>query len=58
MMRMGVEIAGWQAAYVLQRVSGDWRAVMAVADGETEAWAARGTRALEGKTRRYAKFIW
>ncbi|MEM9179196.1 MAG: hypothetical protein AAGA89_05770 [Pseudomonadota bacterium] len=39
----GTEIASWQAAYVLQRVDGAWKAVMAVADGETEAWAARGT---------------
>ena len=39
----GVEIAHWQAAYVLQRVGGHWKAVMAVADGETEAWATRGT---------------
>ena len=39
----GEEIARWQAAYVLQRVDGAWKAVMAVADGETEAWAARGT---------------
>ena len=39
----GGEIAGWDAAYVLQRVEGAWRAVMAVADGETQAWAARGT---------------
>ena len=39
----GTEIANWQAAYVLQRVDGVWKAVMAVADGETEAWAARGT---------------
>jgi hypothetical protein len=39
----GQEIASWQAAYVLQRVDGAWKAVMAVADGETEAWAARGT---------------
>ena len=39
----GTEIAYWQAAYVLQRVDGVWKAVMAVADGETEAWAARGT---------------
>ncbi len=39
----GSTIAGWQAAYVLQRVEGSWKAVMAVADGETEAWAARGT---------------
>ena len=39
----GTHIAGWQAAYVLQRVERTWKAVMAVADGETEAWAARGT---------------
>lgn len=39
----GTSIARWQAAYVLQRVDGAWKAVMAVADGETEAWAARGT---------------
>lgn len=39
----GDEIANWQAAYVLQRIDGAWKAVMAVADGETEAWAARGT---------------
>lgn len=39
----GGEIAHWEAAYVLQRVEGVWRAVMAVADGETAAWAARGT---------------
>ncbi len=39
----GSEIARWQAAYVLQRIGGTWKAVMAVADGETEAWAARGT---------------
>jgi ketosteroid isomerase-like protein len=39
----GTEIVHWQAAYVLQRIDGNWKAVMAVADGETEAWAARGT---------------
>jgi hypothetical protein len=39
----GEEIARWHAAYVLQRVNGSWKAVMAVADGEMEAWAARGT---------------
>lgn len=38
-----VEIVRWQAAYVMQRIDGEWKAVMAVADGETEAWAARGT---------------
>lgn len=39
----GTEIVQWQAAYVLQRIEGQWKAVMAVADGETDAWAARGT---------------
>ena len=39
----GDALVSWQAAYVLQRVDGAWKAVMAVADGETEAWAARGT---------------
>ena len=39
----GTEIASWQAAYVLQRIAGAWKAVMAVADGETAAWSARGT---------------
>ncbi|MEO1323356.1 MAG: hypothetical protein AAFV59_10155 [Pseudomonadota bacterium] len=37
------EIVSWTAAYVLQRTGGIWKAVMAVADGETQAWAARGT---------------
>ena len=39
----GLEIAAWQAAYVLQRVDGAWKAVAAIADGEVDAWAARGT---------------
>ena len=39
----GHVIVGWQAAYVLQRINDDWRAVMALADGEVDAWAARGT---------------
>lgn len=39
----GAEIASWQAAYVLQQANGAWKAVMAVADGETDAWVARGT---------------
>ena len=37
------EIVGWQAAYVLQHVDNNWRAVCAVADGEAAAWRARGT---------------
>lgn len=39
----GSEIAAWQAAYIVQRVDGTWKAVAAVADGEVAAWAARGT---------------
>lgn len=39
----GTAIVSWQAAYVLQRIDRQWKAVMAIADGETEAWAARGT---------------
>ena len=38
-----VEIVSWQAAYVLQRIDGAWRAAVALADGEVAAWAARGT---------------
>lgn len=39
----GGQIVSWQAAYVMQRIEGTWRAVAAVADGEVAAWAARGT---------------
>ncbi len=39
----GAVLAQWEAGYTLQRVERDWRAVFAVADGETESWAARGT---------------
>ena len=39
----GNEIAAWKAAYILQNVDGAWKAVAAVADGEVDAWAARGT---------------
>lgn len=39
----GDVIVTWQAAYVLQRIDGKWRAVMAQADGELSAWAERGT---------------
>ena len=39
----GSVIVSWQAAYVLQRVDGSWKAVMALADGEVSAWATRGT---------------
>ncbi len=38
----GNVIVGWQAAYVLQRINGEWKAVMALADGEVSAWAAIG----------------
>ena len=36
-------IVEWDAAYVLQSIDGDWRAVSAVADGELAAWRNRGT---------------
>lgn len=36
-------IVEWRAAYVLQRVNQDWKAIMAVADGELAAWRQRGT---------------
>ncbi len=39
----GIVIVEWKAAYVLSRLSDGWKAVMAVADGEVNAWAARGT---------------
>lgn len=39
----GDDIVSWEASYVLQRVDGVWRAVCAAADGETDAWRARGT---------------
>lgn len=39
----GATIVEWQAAYTLQSLDGDWKAIMAVADGEVNAWAARGT---------------
>ena len=39
----GVVIAAWEAAYTLQHIDGEYRAVMAAADGEVAAWAARGT---------------
>ena len=39
----GATLASWEAAYVLQRTDGQWRAVAAIADGEVAAWAERGT---------------
>lgn len=39
----GKTIVAWQAAYVLVRAAGRWRAVYADAAGETAAWAANGT---------------
>ena len=41
--RTGEALAQWEAGYTLQRLDGGWKAVFAVADGETENWAARGT---------------
>lgn len=39
----GAVITTWQAFYVMQKRGGDWKAIMAVADGEVSAWADRGT---------------
>lgn len=39
----GDAIVSWNAAYLLQRRDEGWRAIMAAADGEIEAWAARGS---------------
>lgn len=39
----GAEIVSWQAAYLLQKVAGAWKAAVAYADGEVSAWAARAT---------------
>jgi hypothetical protein len=39
----GVEIVAWQAAYTLLRTPAGWRACLADAGGEMQAWAARGT---------------
>ena len=36
-------ITQWEAAYLLQRIDGNWRAVCAAADGEAAAWRSRGT---------------
>lgn len=39
----GDTIVSWQAGYTLQETDKGWRAMFALADGETVAWAARGT---------------
>jgi len=39
----GAEIVAWQAAYTLLRTPVGWRACLADAGGELQAWAARGT---------------
>lgn len=39
----GAQIVSWRASYVLQRAGGAWCAVLAAADGETNAWKMRGT---------------
>ena len=39
----GRTIVSWQSAYTLRHTTSGWRAIFAVADGETNAWAARGT---------------
>jgi len=39
----GHKIVSWQSAYTLRETASGWRAIFAVADGETQAWKARGT---------------
>lgn len=39
----GGEIARWEHAYLLAETEEGLRALVAIADGEMEAWAARGT---------------
>lgn len=39
----GAALARWEAGYTLVRSGEGWKAVFAVADGETASWAARGT---------------
>lgn len=41
--KTGKTIVTWKAAYTLQRDEHQWKAVMAVAEGEVAAWKARGT---------------
>ena len=41
--RHGDVIVAWFAAYVLQKIDHSWKAILAVADGEAEAWKQRGT---------------
>jgi ketosteroid isomerase-like protein len=43
-------IAAWETTYILRRdADGQWRARFAIADGEVNAWAARGTPLGGGK---------
>jgi ketosteroid isomerase-like protein len=39
----GSAIAGWEHVYLLRRTPQGWRIVASIADGELEAWTARGT---------------
>lgn len=39
----GTQITGWSAGYLLCETGEGWRACSAVADGEMDAWATRGT---------------
>lgn len=39
----GEALAGWVSAYVLQKTKQGWRAIFADAQGELDAWDARGT---------------
>ena len=39
----GNTVVAWDAAYVLHRIGGSWKAILALAEGELAAWRARGT---------------
>jgi len=39
----GKRLAEWSAAYMLKEIDQSWRAILASAEGESQAWAARGT---------------
>ena len=36
-------IVQWEHVYLIRRLEGEWRVLVAVADGEVAAWTARGT---------------
>ncbi|MEM7792786.1 MAG: hypothetical protein AAF546_15375 [Verrucomicrobiota bacterium] len=36
-------VVTWEHTYMIRRIDGEWRVLIAVADGEVAAWNARGT---------------